>query len=127
MWASLNMHYDKGWETFFANCGVVTAFGVSDSESLKVLSEMLGRTSIMEQVSSGAVGQALLAGAPAFRDDRHDVPLLAEHELRLAFAKGKERVLIFNVEDVPAVAERLLYFREPMFKGLYDEVGVDGD
>ena len=55
------------------------------------------------------------------------MPLLAEHELRLAFAKGKERVLIFNVEDVPAVAERLLYFKEPMFKGLYDEVGVDGD
>ncbi|MGO9543329.1 MAG: type IV secretory system conjugative DNA transfer family protein [Rhodomicrobium sp.] len=122
----LKQHYDKAWETFFANCGVVTAFGVSDSETLKVLSEMLGRTSIVEQVSSGAVGQALVNGAAAFRDDRHDVPLLAEHELRLAFAKDKERVLIFNVEDVPAVAERLLYFKEPMFKGFYDEVAADG-
>jgi type IV secretion system protein VirD4 len=117
----LKQHYDKAWETFIANCGVITAFGVSDSESLKVLSDMLGRTSIVEQSPSGAVGQALLSGASAFRDDRHDVPLLAEHELRLAFAKGKERVLIFNVEDVPAVAERLLYFKEPMFRGLYDE------
>ena len=59
----LKQHYDKSWETFFANCGVITAFGVSDSESLKVLSEMLGRTSIVEQKSSGAVGQALLSGA----------------------------------------------------------------
>jgi len=41
----LKQHYDKSWETFIANCGVITAFGVSDSESLKVLSDMLGRTS----------------------------------------------------------------------------------
>lgn len=119
----LKQHYDKSWQTFIANCGVITSFGVSDSESLKVLSDMLGRTSIIEQVSSGAVGQALVSGASAFREDRHDVPLLAEHELRLAFARGKKRVLILNAEDVPAVAERLQYFEEPMFEGLYDEVG----
>ena len=39
----------------------------------------------------------------------------------LLLPEGKERLLIFNVEDVPAVAERLLYFKEPMFNGLYDE------
>lgn len=100
---------------------MITAFGVSDSETLKVLSDMLGRTSIIEQVSTGVAGQALVSGGSAFREDRHDVPLLAEHELRLAFARGKERVLIFNAEDVPAVAERLLYYKEPLFKGMYDE------
>jgi type IV secretion system protein VirD4 len=119
----LKQHYERGWETFFANCGVITAFGVSDSESLKVLSDMLGRTSIVEQVASGAVGHNLVSGASAFREDRHDVPLLAEHELRLAFAKRKERVLIFNVEDVPGVAERLFYYRDAEFHGLYDAQG----
>ena len=70
----LKQHYDKGWETFFANSGVVTAFGVSDSESLKVLSDMLGRTSIVEQSASGIAGHALTSGSSAFKDDRHDVP-----------------------------------------------------
>jgi type IV secretory pathway TraG/TraD family ATPase VirD4 len=51
--------------------------------------------------------------------DRREVPLLAEHELRLAFGRKKKRVLIFNAEDNPAVAERFIYYKDPMFKGLY--------
>ena len=31
----LKQHYDKAWETFFANSGVVTAFGVVDHETAK--------------------------------------------------------------------------------------------
>jgi hypothetical protein len=45
---------------------------------------------------------------------------LAEHELRLAFGRKKNRVLIFNAEDNPAVAERFIYYSDPMFHGLYD-------
>src|SRR5208337_1017419 len=77
----LKQYYDKAWETFFANSGVVTAFGLSDQETLRTLSDKLGRMRMVEQVSSGAVGNELLSGRPAFRDDHLDVPLLAEHEL----------------------------------------------
>jgi hypothetical protein len=51
------------------------------------------------------------------------VPLLAEHELRLAFAREKNRILIFNAENNPAVAERFIYYSDrdrSMFQGLYD-------
>ena len=34
----LKRHYAQSWETFVANSGVVTAFGVTDQESLQVLS-----------------------------------------------------------------------------------------
>jgi type IV secretion system protein VirD4 len=116
----LKQHYKEGWETFFANCGVVTSFGVSDFETLKALSESLGRMGLVEKVRSGASNSALSQGASPLQDDRREVPLLAEHELRLAFGRKKNRVLIFNAEDNPAVAERFFYFKDPMFQGLYD-------
>ena len=116
----LKQHYSKSWETFIANSGIVTAFGVSDSESLKVLSECLGRTGVVVKTDSGASRGALMQGASPFHDDRRELPLLAEHELRMAFGRGKDRVLIYNVENEPAVARRFVYFRDPIFAGLYD-------
>ena len=116
----LKQHYKEGWETFFANCGVVTSFGVSDHETLKALSDSLGRMGLAEKVRSGASSSALGQGASPLQDDRREVPLLAEHELRLAFGRKKNRVLIFNAEDNPAVAERFVYYKDPMFQGLYD-------
>ena len=117
----LKQYYDKAWETFFANSGVVTAFGFSDQETLRTLSDKLGRMRMVEQVSSGAVGNELLSGRPAFRDDHHDAPLLAEHELARIFSRDEKRALILGAGQAPAVVERLEYFRDEMFKGLYDE------
>ena len=116
----LKQHYKEAWETFFANCGVITAFGVADFETLKTLSDNLGRMGINERVRSGATNSALGQGASPLQDDRREVPLLAEHELRLAFGRKKNRVLIFNAEDNPAVAERFIYHQDDEFKGLYD-------
>jgi type IV secretion system protein VirD4 len=116
----MKQHYKDAWETFFANCGVVTVFGVADFETLKAMSANLGRLTIVEKLPSGASDRAMVEGASPLTEARRDVPLLAEHELRLAFGRKKNRVLIFNAEDNPAVAERLIYFRDPMFDGLYD-------
>jgi type IV secretion system protein VirD4 len=117
----IKQHYNKAWETFFANCGVVTAFGVNDFETLKTLSDNLGRMSITEKVRSGASNSELGRGASPLKDEHRDVPLLAEHELRLAFGRRKNRVLIFNAEDSPAVAERFIYYEDhELFQGLYD-------
>ena len=116
----LKQHYSKSWETFIANAGIVTAFGVSDSETLKVLSDCLGRTGIVVKVDSGASRSALGQGASPLHDDRREVPLLAEHELRLAFGRSKQRLLIYNVENEPAVVNRFTYYKDDRFKGLYD-------
>ncbi len=116
----LKQHYEKAWETFIANSGALTAFGVVDQESLKVLSDKLGRLRMVEQVSSGAVGSALLQGSPAFRDDHHDVPLLAEHEIGRVFGRDEKRLLLLGAGSMPAVIERFVYYADPMFEGLYD-------
>jgi type IV secretion system protein VirD4 len=99
----LKQHYKDAWQTFFANCGVVTALSVTDAETLETLSNQLGRTAIVEKVRSGASDSALRQGASPLQDDRREVPLLAAHELRLAFGRDKNRVLIFNAEYNPAV------------------------
>ncbi len=117
----LKKHYEKAWETFIANSGALTAFGVVDQESLKVLSDKLGRMRMAEQVSSGAVGSALLQGAAAFRDEHHDVPLLAEHEIGRVFGRDERRLLILGAGYLPAVAERFIYYKDAMFAGFYDE------
>ena len=116
----LKQHYEKAWETFIANSGVVTAFGVVDQESLKVLSDKLGRLRMAEQVSSGAAGNALVSGAAAFRDERFEAPLLAEDELGRIFSRDEKRLLILGAGRSPAIAERLRYFDDAMFEGLYD-------
>ena len=115
----LKRHYAQSWETFIANSGVVTAFGVTDQESLQVLSSKLGRLRITEQLPTGAVGQALLSGAASFRDEHYDVPLLAEHEIGRIFGREEKRILILGAGCLPVVAERFLYYEDPMFDGLY--------
>ncbi len=117
----LKKHYDKGWETFFANSGVLIAFGNNDSETLTELSKMLGRTDIEDEQATGAVGSALLQGAAASREVRREVPLLAEHELKFLFARRQNRALVVTMENAPAVVERFAFYDDPLFAGLYDE------
>jgi type IV secretion system protein VirD4 len=114
----LKQHYDKAWQTFMANAGVITAFGVTDQETLKVLSDKLGHMRMAEKVSTGAVGTALLSGAAPFREDHHNVPLLAEPEIELVFARDEKRVLILGAGLRPAVAERVQYY-DPWFREFY--------
>lgn len=116
----LKQHYSRSWETFIANSGVVTAFSVADSETLKALSDNLGRTNIVEQSQSGVSRASVRHGGLLHRDNPQTIPLLAEDEIRRVFARGKRRVLIFNADDNPAVARRFVYYKDARFDGLYD-------
>lgn len=49
----LKKHYEKGWETFVGNSGVIVAFNNNDSETLSELSKMLGRTGVDAMESTG--------------------------------------------------------------------------
>jgi type IV secretion system protein VirD4 len=75
----LRRHYNKAWQTFMANAGVITAFGVTDEETLKALSSKLGHMRMAEKVSTGAVGTALLTGITCARSFSRSctTPLLA--------------------------------------------------
>jgi type IV secretion system protein VirD4 len=117
----LKQHYEKNWQTFVGNSGMVMAFGNNDGETLKELSDVLGSTDIDDEQPSGAPRRQLLEGAASTRDVRREAPLLADSELRVHFSKDKNRALLITMENPPAVVERFLYFSDPLFKGLYDE------
>ncbi len=118
----LKKHYEKGWETFIGNSGVLVAFNNNDTETLSELSKMLGRTGIDDRQSTGSSESAQRQGAASSKEVRREIPLLAEDELRLAFARWKNRALVVTMENPPAIVERLIYHadNEPLFKGLYD-------
>jgi type IV secretion system protein VirD4 len=119
--AQLQRHYERTWQTFVANSGVVTAFGVSDHQTAKALSERLGKLRMMEQVASDASARDRLSGAPAFKEQHFQTPLLAENEIERVFDREKKRMLVLGAGFEPLVAERLIYFEDEMFKGLYDD------
>ncbi len=118
----LKQHYKESWETFFANAGVITGFGVIDQESQNALSKKLGALRMTTQVPTGSVGSELQRGAASMKDERFDVPLLAEDELGRVFDREEKRLLILGAGLPPAIAERLEYFRDPLFENLYDEM-----
>ena len=109
---------------WLALAGVLTAFGVADQETLEALSKKLGHMRMVEQVSTGAVGSALTSGAAAFRDDRHDVPLLADYEISRIFKREQKRMLILGTGSLPVAVERFIYHdpKDELFRELYDEL-----
>jgi type IV secretion system protein VirD4 len=128
----LQHHYAKTWQTFMANSGVVTAFGIYDFLTAKALSERLGKLRMAEQIQSGEQGQKLRGGAPLFKDNHFVEQLLAEDEIGRVFSREKKRIMVLGAGFNPAIVERLEYFEDPMFKGLYDpprrfERKADGD
>lgn len=115
----LKQHYKASWETFFANAGLMTAFGVIDHESQTAITAKLGKFRMVEKVATGAVGSALLAGDLAEKENHYDIQLLAEDEIGRVFAREKNRMIALGAGYPPAIIERFIYFDDPLFKGLY--------
>lgn len=61
----IQKHYDKSWQTFIGNAGVLTFFGNSDAATLDYVSKKLGGTSMTIERASGAGMTAIYGGARA--------------------------------------------------------------
>jgi type IV secretion system protein VirD4 len=109
------------WGTFLSNCSVRMAFGTNDVETAKVLSEMLGTTTIRvegEGTSSDA-GFKLLGSKNSTSTNVSETarPLMTPDEvMRMPF----DAQLIFVQGGKPIVAEKVFYFSDPFFKGKFD-------
>jgi type IV secretion system protein VirD4 len=114
-------YYGRVWETFIANAGAITAFSNADTNTLKYLSEKLGTVPMLIRRDSGASSSALLSGAKPLQEDLRETPLLHPDELSRVFDRNKLRLLMLAAGQQPLIVERVLYFRDPMFKGMYDD------
>lgn len=110
------------WGTFISNCAVRMAFGTNDVETAKVLSEMLGTTTIRvegEGTSSDA-GFKLLGSKNSTSTNVSETsrPLMTPDEvMRMPF----DAQLIFIQGGKPIVAEKIFYFSDKFFNGKFDK------
>ena len=70
--------------------------------------------------SSNASSSALLGGARPTQDDLRDATLLETDELSRTFERDKLRLLVQAAKRQPLILERMLYFKDEMFEGMYD-------
>jgi type IV secretion system protein VirD4 len=112
--------YRDSWETFVANSGVITAFANADGSTLQYLSGQLGKITMDLVKDSGASAAQLRAGANLTQKQVREDPLLAPHELALAFERDKLRILVLAAGLPPLALQRARYDKDPNFQGKYD-------
>jgi len=69
-----------------------------------------------------ASSSALLGGARPLQEDLRETALLEMDEIGRAFDRTKLRLMVLAAGQQPLIVERMLYFKDPMFKGMYDEL-----
>jgi DNA-binding transcriptional LysR family regulator len=70
--------------------------------------------------SSGASSSALLSGARPMQDDLREAGLLEPDELARTFDRDKLRVLVLGAGRQPLILQRMRYFKDDMFGGMFD-------
>jgi type IV secretion system protein VirD4 len=106
--------YPHRWKSFLANAGAVQAFGVNDLGTAKYISDMLGnRTVMVRQV--GRSGEAEFThGSENYSATSR--PLLMPQEI-MRLTSNREILLLQG--QSPVLAERVCYFSDKEFEGLF--------
>lgn len=105
--SQLKTHYEKSWETFLGNAGIIQAFGNADRTTTEYLSSRLGKTLVMERQESFASITQLAQGDPGSREQQRLTTLIEPDEISLYFARETNRQIILVPEIGPAYADRL--------------------
>jgi len=107
--------YRGSWETFIGNAGIVEAFGNTDGTTLEYLSKRLGMT-LAEQAQPNSLSlDAQRGGQSPERETIVTVPLMATHEIALAFARKNMNKLVMVAGEKPFTLRRVFW------KDLIDE------
>ena len=112
--------YRDSWETFISNAGVATFWANSDQTTLNYISERLGQTSVRTVQPSGATPGARLSGASPTREDLRVQRLLASDEAARVLARDKWRILVLAAGKRPVLLQRIRYYQDQPFAGLFD-------
>jgi type IV secretion system protein VirD4 len=120
--AQLKSIYENEWPSFLANAKVQQFFGVNDHETAKMVSEMLGEETVLNESSSENVGrssQGLFSSTPATKTTGTSVSISesARHLLKPDEVRrlSREAMLMFVQGCSPILAQRLAYFQDSEF------------
>ena len=103
--------YGERAATFIANAGVQQVFGVNDFETAKWLSQMMGQETAGFQTDSFKPGDG-----PSFSNNLTGRDLLTPDEI---MQLRPENQLLRVQGQATAVAQKLRYYADPEFKGLF--------
>lgn len=112
--------YRESWETFIGNAGVTTFWSNSDKTTLDYLSDKLGQTAVQLQHRNELTPQQRLGGASGNREELRVQRLAAPHELEKILERKKRRILVIAAGQSPVILQRILYYDDPPFAGLFD-------
>lgn len=114
----LKDNYPK-WGSFLSNCAVRAAFGTNDVETAKVLSDMMGTTTIQVQNSGTSKEKGQLIGGNVSKNfsDTSRALMTPDEVMRMPF----DTQLVFVQGCKPILAEKIFYFKDPYFKGMFDK------
>lgn len=117
--------YDKGWQSFIANAGMVNYFGSSDKMTSEYFSSMCGETTVWNFSSafSRAIGVSSGQGGGSSSDTTTNTDNAAATQRKLIFPdelmrlKGQQQLVL--VENMyPLMAEKTRWFEHPDLQGL---------
>jgi type IV secretion system protein VirD4 len=103
----LQTHYQRSWETFLGNAGVIQAFGNADTTTTEYLSKRLGMTQVIERQEVRVSGAAMAQGDLGRRENVRAVRLLEANEITEWFTRETGRQLILTAGGRPIYLERL--------------------
>ncbi|NEI67402.1 type IV secretory system conjugative DNA transfer family protein [Rhizobium leguminosarum] len=113
----LRATYGQRAGTFLSNAGVLQVFGVNDHESARLVSDMLGQSTVVFE----SMGRALDSDKTGISYGEQHVgrPLLTPDEVRNL---PQHAELLFLAGQRPIVAGKLAYYSDREFKGAFDRV-----
>jgi type IV secretion system protein VirD4 len=112
--------YRDSWETFIGNAGIAMFWSNSDKTTLDHLSERLGQTAVRLEQSNDTTMSQKLGGATGRREELRVQRLAAPHELEKILKRQEQRVLVIASGEAPVILQRIQYYDDPPFAGMFD-------
>ena len=117
--SQLKKSYEKNFETFIANAGLLQVFGCNDNTTLEYLSKRLGNAvTLTRSTNSPTFEQATKQAASGESWSLSSHPLLDMEEISRFFARDdpKLRQLVLRPGFHPMVLQRVFYDKHEIFK-----------
>ena len=113
--------YKKSWQTFIGNAGIMTFWSNVDKYTLDYLSDKLGQTGVRLEQSNDTTMNQRLGGATGRREELRVQKLAAPHELEKLLRRNEQRVLVIAAGESPVILQRIQYYDDAPFVGLFDK------
>ncbi len=114
--SQLRAIYEKSAGTFLANAEITQIFKVTDFETAKLVSDMLGQKTIEYETSSES--SSLKSSSSSKSQNVTSRQLMTPDEV---MAMNENKLILFMASKRPVIAQKVKYYSDPEFEGLFDK------